>query len=61
MYYSEKVILNELMWEYDFSKSQAESIIRHYQKIGKYQELCSLIQERSVLKSAQKELEMSYV
>lgn len=44
--YSEKVIIDELMWEYDYTETQAQSIIDKYKQSNKYPDLCELIQHR---------------
>ena len=46
MIYPENIVINELVWEYDYTKRQSEAIVDYYKKRGKYQELCELIQYR---------------
>ena len=55
MIFKEEVVINELIWEYDYTKSQAESIVSRYKTLGKYPELCDLIQYRSSLAIIDKE------
>ena len=44
--YSERTIINELMWEYDYTESQAQSIVDKYKQSNKYPDLCELIRHR---------------
>ncbi len=55
MIFTEDVVIKELIWEYDYTKSQAESIVSHYKSLGKYPELCELIQYRLSLAIINKE------
>lgn len=56
MIFPERTIVNELIWEYDYSPSQAKSIVSHYKKLGKYSELCALIQQRLSIKLSKEDL-----
>lgn len=47
MLYPEEVVLKELMWEYDYTQEQAESILMAYKRSGKYCKLCLLIEQRA--------------
>lgn len=49
MIYPEEVVLKELMWEYDYSQEQAESILLAYKQNGKYYKLCQLIEHKASL------------
>lgn len=44
--YPEKVVIDELMWEYDYTESQAQSIVNKYKQSNAYPDLCELIQHR---------------
>lgn len=46
MLYPEEVVLKELMWEYDYTQEQAESILLAYKRNGEYCRLCQLIEHR---------------
>lgn len=37
------VLIREIMWEYDYTKSKATSIANEYEKNKKYNELCELV------------------
>ena len=34
--YSEETIINELIWEYDYTETQAQSIVDKYKQSNKY-------------------------
>lgn len=40
------VLIKEIMWEYDYTKSKAEQIVSQYEKENKYDDLCDLIKIR---------------
>lgn len=46
MNYPEAVVLKELMWEYDYTQEQAQSILNRYKQNGEYSKLCELIESR---------------
>lgn len=54
--YSEETIINELMWEYDYTESQAQSIIDKYKQSNKYLDLCELIQHRVSTRLSEEEM-----
>lgn len=37
------VLIREIMWEYDYTKSKAASIVDEYEKNKKYEDLCELV------------------
>lgn len=41
-----QVIVNEVCWEYNYSKSKAEEVVSMYEKQGKYKDLCELVKEK---------------
>lgn len=41
-----QVLVNEICWEYDYSKAKAEEIVSMYKKQGKYKDLCELIKAK---------------
>ena len=41
-----QVIVNEICWEYDYSKAKAEEIVLMYEKQGKYEDLCELVKAK---------------
>lgn len=49
------VLVNEIMWEYDFTRAKAEEIVRSYEKQGKYDDLCELIEARQDISTVIKE------
>ena len=40
------VLINELMWEYDYTRAKAQEIVSLYEAQGKYEDLCELIKTR---------------
>lgn len=50
MLYPEKIVCNELKWEYGLSKWGALLIINHYKQIGQYPKLCQLIEKRGAMR-----------
>lgn len=52
MIYPERIVQNELMWEYGYTAQQAQSVIDIYKSQDKYTELCNLIQYRMSLQSS---------
>ena len=51
MIFTEKVIKNELMWEYSYTEEQAQAIIESYKSSNKFADLCELIQYRMDVKN----------
>lgn len=51
MIFSDEVILQELMWEYDYTQEQAQSILSSYKSQDKLSELYELIQHKLDLKN----------
>lgn len=56
MTFPENTIIKELIWEYDYTKSQAKAIVSYYKKANKYSDLCELIQYRLSIKLSEEEL-----
>lgn len=54
--YPEETIINELMWEYDYTETQAQSIVDKYKQSNKYPELCELIQHRVSVRLSEEEM-----
>ncbi len=44
--HGKQVIVNEICWEYDYSKAKAEEIVSMYEKQGKYEDLCELVKAK---------------
>lgn len=42
----EQVLVNEIRWEYDYSKPKAEKIVSLYKNKGKYEALCELVKSK---------------
>lgn len=59
MVYPENIVIKELMWEYDYTEKQAESIVHRYKQNNSYIRLCELIQCRLSLRNQKENL--SYV
>lgn len=38
-----KIMINEIMWEYNCSKKAATKLVNKYRKQGKYFELCNIV------------------
>lgn len=51
MLFTEKVIINELMWEYSYTKEQAQTILESYKSNNKFTDLCELIQYKMDVKN----------
>ena len=49
------VLVNEMMWEYDFTRAKAEEIVQSYEKQGKYDDLCEFIEARQDISTVIKE------
>lgn len=58
MNYPENVIIEELMWEYNYTEPQAKAIVNRYKQNHDYSSLCELIQHRMSLRNQE---EMLYV
>lgn len=56
MIYPEEIVIQELMWEYDYTLTQAQSIVNLYKSKDEYSELCELIQHRLSIKLSREEL-----
>lgn len=41
-----RVLVNEIRWEYSYSKAKAEEIVSMYEKQGKYKDLCELVKAK---------------
>lgn len=41
-----QTLVNEIRWEYDYSKAKAEEIVSMYEKQGKYRDLCELVKAK---------------
>ena len=54
--YPEETIINELIWEYDYTETQAQSIVNKYKQSNKYPELCELIQHRVFMKTIEENM-----
>ena len=54
--YSEETIINELIWEYDYTETQAQSVVNKYKQSNKYSELCELIQHRVFVRLSEEEM-----
>lgn len=37
------VLIREIMWEYDYTKAKAASIVDEYEKNKRYEDLCELV------------------
>lgn len=40
------VLVNEIMWEYDYSRSKALELVSMYEDQGKYEDLCELVKAK---------------
>lgn len=40
------VLVNEICWEYNFTKLKAEEIVAYYEQQGKYEDLCELVRAK---------------
>lgn len=49
------VLVNEICWEYDFSKAKAEAIISCYEKQGRYEDLCELVKAKQTISTVIRE------
>lgn len=49
------VLINEIMWEYDYTKAKATEIVNLYEQRGKYEHLCELIKARQDISMVIKE------
>ena len=56
MVFTEKVITNELMWEYSYTEEQAQTIIESYKSSNKFTDLCELIQYKMDIKNSEEVL-----
>lgn len=45
MIFNKKVLLKEIMFQYDFTEEHAEKIIEKYKKNGTYRILCELVKK----------------
>lgn len=43
------VLINEIMWEYDLTKAQANKLIDHYEEFGLYTKLCEFVKSKQDL------------
>lgn len=50
MIYPESIVLNELMWEYDYTEKQAQALIDRYKLNNDYELLCDLIEHKQYQK-----------
>lgn len=41
-----QVLVNEIRWEYDYSKAKAEEVVSMCEKQGKYEDLCELVKAK---------------
>lgn len=41
-----QILVNEIRWEYDYSKAKAEEIVSMYEKQEKYEDLCELVKAK---------------
>lgn len=60
MLYPEIVIQKELMWEYNYTNSQAKSIVKNYKLQNRYSELCDLITYKMSLANSKDNLLIRY-
>lgn len=49
------VLINEIMWEYDYTRAKAEQIVSLYEIQHKYEDLCELIKARQDISMSIKE------
>lgn len=41
-----RVLVNEIRWEYEYSKAKAEEVVSMYESLGKYNDLCELVKAK---------------
>lgn len=41
-----QVLVNEIKWEYDYTKAKAEKVVSLYEQQGKYEDLCELVKAK---------------
>lgn len=50
-----QVLVNEIRWEYNYSKAKAEEIVSMYEKQGKYKDLCELVKAKQEISTVIRE------
>lgn len=50
-----QVLINEICWEYNYSKAKAEEIVSMYEKQGKYEDLCELVKAKQLISTVIRE------
>ena len=49
------VLVNEIRWEYNYSKAKAEELVSMYENHGKYEDLCELVKAKQDISMTIKE------
>ena len=49
------VLINEICWEYNYSKEKAERLVHNYEEQNKYQDLCELVRVKQDISMIVKE------
>lgn len=50
-----ETLINEMCWEYNYSKKKASTIVDEYKNRDKYQDLCELVKARQEISMIIKE------